>query len=169
MRFIRDSGVALLSQKIDIRQGVFQIVAAPPDGDGVLFLKTNDAVVWRVSASDGGNERIVSELASANLFRRNWSRRRADFIFSRKTQTNHSKSSFTISPAETSRMPPIINCPKIFTAASPPQPTAQFCCTPGKTKTPAALCLPNCRQLTDGRVRKRRSKQSGGTHRGCSP
>ena len=51
------------------RQGVFQIVAAQPDG--ILFTKTNDAAVWRVSAN-GENEQIVPQLATANLFGGNW-------------------------------------------------------------------------------------------------
>ena len=51
------------------RQGVFQIVAAQPDG--ILFIKTNDAAVWRVSAN-GENEQIVPQLAKANLFGGNW-------------------------------------------------------------------------------------------------
>ena len=54
------------------RHGVFQIVAALP-GDGVLFIKTNDAAVWRVSANGDGNEQIVPALATANMFGGNWS------------------------------------------------------------------------------------------------
>ncbi len=55
------------------RQGVFSIISALPDGDGVLFLKTNDSVVRGVSASNG-NEQIVSAFTSVKLFGANWSR-----------------------------------------------------------------------------------------------
>lgn len=55
------------------RRGVFYIIAALPAGDGILFLKTNDAAVWRVSTSGNGNEQIITELTTANMFGGNWS------------------------------------------------------------------------------------------------
>ena len=63
------------------RQGAFQILAALPDGDDILFVKTEDAAVWRVSANSGANEQIVPELAAANLFSGNWAATRRGLYF----------------------------------------------------------------------------------------
>ena len=52
------------------RQGVSQILAALPDG--VLFTKTTDPAVWRVSAN-GTDEQIVPQLVAVKLFGANWS------------------------------------------------------------------------------------------------